>query len=388
MKLYKRTWAEIDIDALERNLGNYRALLPREIEIMCVVKAFCYGHGDGVCAEHLQRLGVKWFAVSNLDEAVRLRRFGITGEILILGYTDPDPDNARELAENNIIQAIVSERYARDLSAAAESAGTKKPVRCHAAVDTGMTRIGLRGSAEEIADAICRVNKLEGITLCGAFTHYAVADSLAPDCVRYTEDQAQLLYSSAKLAAARGVNLMTVHSLNSAGGIFRCDERSALARLGIVLYGLTPDAALPLPEGFKPVMSLKSVVSRVEKIPAGVSVSYGRTFTTESETEIATVACGYADGYPRALSNRGEVLLKGRRCKILGRVCMDQFMVDVTGLGAEQGDVATLIGSDGGETITADDIAELTGTIGYEIVCGISERVPRVRLSDGEVFKL
>lgn len=386
MKLYRRTWAEVDLDKLGGNYLAYRKRLPESIDIMCVVKAFCYGHGDKACMGYLQdTLGVKWFAVSNLDEAERLRRLGVTGEILILGYTDPA--DAAELIEYNIIQAIVSEEYAGRLS---EQAGSGK-VRCHVAADTGMTRIGLRGSAEQIADGICRIAKLPGLDVCGAFTHYAVADTLTDDCIAYTKAQAELLYSAAELAKAKGVQLATVHSLNSAGGLFRCDERSALARLGIILYGLTPDVGLTLPDEIKPVMSLRSVVSRVEEIPAGVSVSYGRTFTSDKPMTLATVSCGYADGYPRALSNKGEVLIKGRRHRIVGRICMDQFMVDVTGSDVQPGDTATLIGCDGSESITADDIATLTGTIGYEIVCGISERVPRVAYESGAptgVYKL
>ncbi len=386
MKLYRRTWAEVDLDKLGGNYRAYRSRLPESIDIMCVVKAFCYGHGDRACMGYLQdTLGVKWFAVSNLDEAERLRKLGITGEILILGYTDPA--DAGELIDNNIIQAIVSEEYAKRLS---DNAGGRK-VRCHIAADTGMTRIGVRGTAREIAAAFERIAALPGLEVCGAFTHYAVADTLTDDCIAYTLAQAELMYNAADIARAKGVPLDTVHSLNSAGGLFRCDERSALARLGIILYGLTPDASLTLPGEIQPVMSLRSAVSRVEEIPAGVSVSYGRTFTSSKPMKLATISCGYADGYPRALSNKGEVIIRGRRCPIVGRVCMDQFMADVTGTDVQPGDIATLIGTDGEETITADDIAALTGTIGYEVVCGISERVPRAAYKGGElagVYKL
>ena len=219
----------------------------------------------------------------------------------------------------------------------------------------------------------------------GAFTHYAVADTLTPDCIAYTERQAELLFAAADIARANGVELETVHSLNSAGGLFRYDERSALARLGIILYGLKPDYALDMPMDIEPVMSLRSTVSQVKTVEAGVDISYGRTFTTPHEMKIATVACGYADGYPRALSNKGDVIIHGRRCRIVGRVCMDQFMCDVTDIdGVKAGDTVTLIGTDGAERITADDIGQLTGTIGYEIVCGISERVPRAIFRGGE----
>jgi alanine racemase len=254
-----------------------------------------------------------------------------------------------------------------------------------------MTRIGVRGTAEEIAEQICSIGKKDKILLEGAFTHYAVADTMTDDCIAYTKAQADLLYSATAIAKESGANLVTVHSLNSAGGLFHYTERSALARLGIILYGLTPDVSLNLPLEIKPVMSLKSTVSQVKVIDAGTDISYGRTYTASQKIKVATVTCGYADGYPRALSNCGDVLIHGHRCKIVGRVCMDQFMCDVTGLDVKAGDTVTLIGEDGKESITADDIAVLTGTIGYEIVCGISERVPRVAVENGEtigVYKL
>ena len=381
MKLYKRTWAEISLDALAYNYENYRKLL-NGTPIMCVVKASCYGHSDSAAAPFLQNeLGVKNFAVSNIDEAIRLRKLGITGDILILGYTQPDC--ADELAEYGIIQAILDTEYAKELSANAH-----KPVRCHSAVDTGMTRIGVRGEPEQIADELIRQSKLPNLIIEGAFTHYAVADTMNSSCCEYTKAQAEKLYAAADAARAKGLDLKTVHSLNSAGGLFHYDERSAVARLGIILYGLKPDVALELPFAPKPVMSLRSTVSLVKTVEAGTSVSYGRTYTADREVKLATVTCGYADGYPRALSNKGEILVHGKRCRIVGRVCMDQFMVDVTGIEVKQGDTVTLIGEENGEVITADDIAELTGTIGYEIVCGISERVPRAAIKNGEIAGL
>ena len=386
MKLYKRTWAEISLDALKKNYEAYRGRIDARTDIMCVVKAFCYGHCDKAVAPFLQdELGVKWFAVSNVHEAIRLRKAGVTGNILILGYTSPD--ETEELEEFDIIQAVMSPEYARELSANAS-----KGVRCHIAVDTGMTRIGLRGTPDQIAAGIEEIASVPKLRVEGAFTHYAVADTLTPNCIAYTERQAELLFAAADIARSNGVELNTVHSLNSAGGLFRYDERSALARLGIILYGLKPDYALDMPIEIEPVMSLISTVSQVKTVEPGIDISYGRTFTTPKEMKIATVACGYADGYPRALSNKGEVIIHGKRCRIVGRVCMDQFMCDVTDIpGVKAGDRVTLIGADGTERITADDIGELTGTIGYEIVCGISERVPRAIYRGGEnvgVFKL
>lgn len=383
MKLYKRTWAETDLDALASNYRHCRELLPQNTDVMCVVKAFCYGHSDRAAVPFLQNeLGVKWFAVSNLDEALRLRKLGITGEILILGYTAPE--EADELIGNNIIQTLVSLDYAEELSSRVIGNGIGR-VRCHAAVDTGMTRIGLRGTAESIADELCRISRLGGLSLEGAFTHFAVADTLTPDCIEYTEKQNALLFAAADIVKSRGIKLDKVHTLNSAAALFHYDSRSELARLGIILYGLKPDVSLELPFEPAPVMTLRSTVSCVKTIEPGTSVSYGRTFTATTEMRIATIACGYADGYPRALSNIGEILVHGKRCRIVGRVCMDQFMADVTGIDVKEGDTVTLIGEENGERITADDLAVLTGTIGYEIVCSVSERVPRAAVKDGEV---
>lgn len=375
----KRTWAEIDLDAVAANLNVFKRGLPDQTEVMCVVKAACYGHSDLALCPFLQELGVKWFAVSNADEALRLRNMGITGEILILGSTPPEA--AAMLAEHNIIQTVTDEVHAVMLD---ENLKGRK-LRCHAAIDTGMTRIGLRGSPEEIAERLKRISALESISLEGIFTHYAVADSADHFDQEYTARQTEKFFSVKEAAEAAGLALSQCHCLNSAGGIYSPDPRSTLARLGIVLYGLYPDKSNPLPFEPEPVMSLKSTISMIKRIEAGESVSYGRTFTAERPMTVATVTCGYADGYPRALSNKGCVLLHGQRAPIIGRVCMDQFMIDISSISdVTPFETVTLIGTDGEETITADDIAQLTGTIGYEIVCGISSRVPRVAIKGGK----
>ncbi len=385
MKLYKRTWAQINLDRLKKNYNICRACIPESTDIMCVVKASCYGHSDRAIAPFLQNeLGVKWFAVSNLAEAVSLRKLGITGEILILGYTSPD--EAPDLEEHNIIQAVMDLDYAKRLNDYA-----KDTVRCHAAIDTGMTRIGLRGTAQSIAQSLTKINSLKKLRLEGAFTHYAMADTLTNEGVSFTDAQTTLFFDAIELARKSCHELKQVHSLNSAGSLFHYDKRSSLARLGIVLYGLAPDTSLDMPKGITPVMSLKSTVSQVKEVEPGVSVSYGRTYFTDSTMKIATISCGYADGYSRKLSNRGEILVHGKRCKIIGRVCMDQFMCDVTGVDVKAGDEVTLIGEEGSESISADDVAKLVDTIGYEIVCSVSERVPRCITKDGQitgVFKL
>ncbi|MBR1422229.1 MAG: alanine racemase [Ruminococcus sp.] len=381
MKFPKRCYAEIDLDSIEKNLDSFRKGLPSSVEVLCVVKACCYGHFDEAVVPFLENeLGVRWFAVANLTEANRLRKMGIKGEILILGWTYPEYTD--ELIKLNVIQACTELAYARELSQRA----ARGKVRLHCAVDTGMTRIGLTGTAEENARDLLEMTQLSGVKLEGIFTHFAVADSLDEDKAAYTRAQRDKLLKTADKAEKLGVILSQVHFLNSAGGVYHADEKSTLARLGIILYGLYPDPDVPLPFELAPVMTLKAIISQVKEIEAGTSVSYGRTFTAEKRMKLATITAGYADGYPRLLSNKGYVLINGRRCPITGRVCMDQFMVDVTDAGeVKSGDEAVLIGCQGNERITADDIAKMIGTIGYEIVCGISARVPRAAYRHGEL---
>ena len=373
MNCLRRCWAEIDLSAIKYNIEQYRTCLKGGTELLCVVKANCYGHSDKIVVPYLERLGIKWFAVSNLIEAEHLRALGVDGEIIILGYTPEE--NADDLIRYNIIQACTEYTYAQKLN---ESASVGR-VRLHIAIDTGMTRIGLHGDAKTDADDIQKIMALENVSVEGMFTHYAVADCADEDSIAYTKAQTEKILAVDEELKGRGVSLKCVHFLNSAGGVYHTNEKSALARLGIILYGLYPDPSNPLPFEPKPVMTLKAVVSQVKYIEAGTDVSYGRTFTADKRIKLATVTAGYADGFPRALSNKGEVIIKGTRCKIVGRICMDQFMCDVSALDDVQaGDVATLFGRE----ITADDIAGLTGTIGYEIVCGIAERVPRVETGE------
>lgn len=381
MNYLKRTWAEIDIDSLKKNVENYKKYLGSKIELLCVVKANCYGHCDSAIAPVLENeLGVNWFAVSNIIEGEHLRKLGIKGEILILGYTPPE--EVPDLIKYNIIQACTEYEYAKQLG---KNASPDNPVRLHIALDTGMTRIGLRGTPEEMCEETERIISLSGVKTEGIFTHFAVADSCEKSDDEYTRLQSEKIIAVDDLLKKHGIVLPHCHFLNSAGGVYHCNDRSTLARLGIILYGLMPNPSKPLPFKPQPVMSLKSCISQVKTVEKDVSVSYGRTYTTDKPTVLATVCCGYADGYPRRLSNIGEVIIHGQRAKITGRVCMDQFMCDVTDIdNVKAGDVATLIGTDENETITADDIADLTETIGYEIVCGIAPRVPRVIIENGK----
>lgn len=385
MSYLKRAWAEIHLDRIKANVENFKKFLNPNTELLCVVKANCYGNGDDAVVPYLEKsLDIKWFAVSNIEEAIHLRDIGVSGEILILGYTPPE--YAKELIDYDIIQAITDESHAYELS---KCSPIGKQVRAHCALDTGMTRIGIYETAiEKACDAIERISKLTGIQLEGIFTHFACADSENEDDINYTQKQTEQIISVAEKLKKRLVVLNQVHFLNSAGGIYHSSGKSTLARLGIIMYGLKPNSALDVPFKLEPTLDFKACVSMVKEVDSGVCVSYERTYKTSKPTKIATIPVGYADGYPRFLSNKGEVLIHGQRAKIIGRVCMDQIMCDVTGIDVKVGDTATLIGTDGNDTITADDIADIGNTIGYEIICNISKRVPRVVFKNGQQIKI
>ena len=375
MKPYlKRAWAEVSLPKLRKNIELIKGLNSAGTEIMAVVKADAYGHGyDRVCHCLAEECGIRYFAVSNLDEAISVRSLCPDADILILGYTPPE--YAHEISENNIIQGVVSMDYAKALCK-----NSSEKVRCHIKVDTGMGRIGLRyATPAECAAEIKEICGVEGLSVEGIYTHFAVADSDDPDNVAYTDHQERFITDTYDELVKLGIKLPHLHFMNSAATCYRNNSRSTLSRAGIIIYGLHPDISLDIPDGLEPVMELKAVISQVKTVPAGVCISYGRTFTSEHEMRIATVTIGYADGYSRLLSSKGEILVHGKRCRIVGRVCMDQLMIDVSDVPeAESGDIVTLIGREGDECITADELASVYGTIGYEVVCGISKRVPRI----------
>lgn len=378
MKSYcKRAWAEVHLDRLERNLDKIKKEIPEKTQIMAVVKADAYGHGEAEILYKLKSYGIKYFAVSNLDEAVSVRKHCIDGEILILGYTPPEC--AFELVQYNIIQGVVSSEHAKSLS---DYAPEGKKVRVHIKVDTGMGRVGLKHDepAETAAEIKQIIQSCPNISAEGIYTHFAVADSDKPDDIRYTKHQSEFIVNTYDELVKLGIKLQHCHFLNSAGACYYKNERSTLARIGITMYGLYPNPQLALPYEVEPVMDFKAVISEIKTIHKGDCVSYGRTYCADHDVRIATVTVGYADGYSRLLSSRADILVNGHRCRITGRVCMDQLMIDISDVKGDvkAGDTVTLIGKGGENTITADDLAEIYGTIGYEVVCGISKRVPRV----------
>ncbi|MBQ7012574.1 MAG: alanine racemase [Oscillospiraceae bacterium] len=375
MQYRQRAWAEISLDALSHNVQSIQAVLSGSTQFCAVVKADAYGHGEEFICRKLHDIGVRFYAVSSFEEAVRVRKWCPEGEILILGYTSPEC--APMLAEHNILQAVVSGEYAAALSAQALPG---KPVRCHIKLDTGMGRIGV--PARDTARCLSEVEtilSLQGLTIEGLFTHFAVADEETPEHVDYTNRQEAALFDTYKALEARGIRLPHVHCMNSAAICYRNNPESTLARAGIIMYGLMPNAALSMPLDLQPVLELRSRISHIKTVDAGTCISYGRTYVAEHTQKIATVTIGYADGYSRLLSGKGEVLVCGVRCPVVGRICMDQLMIDIGAVpDAQVGTVVTLIGRDGSDCITADEVAGKYGTIGYEVVCGISKRVPRI----------
>lgn len=379
----KRCWAQIHLDSLEYNIRSIQSMVGSGVQVMAVVKANAYGHGDGYIARFLQQLGIGWFGVSNIDEAISLRKFGIVGNILILGITPLDC--CCLLAEYDIVQTVYSTEYACALNNCAVQLGIT--VRCHLAVDTGMGRIGFVHHDDlDATEEILNLQTLRNLKMEGMFTHYAVADEMSEESLLYTDRQSRAFDDLVEKLEAKGVHLPVLHTKNSAAISNLARAEHQLVRAGIILYGIAPSDEVA---GYdlKPVMELKSVVSMVKRIPAGTSVSYGRRFISEKEMKIATVPIGYADGFFRCFSNRGELLIRGKRARILGSVCMDQLMVDVTEIpGVKLGDVVTIFGQDGEESVSVCDWAKLADTIPYEILCAVGHRVPRVYDRNGETI--
>ncbi|MFA5658709.1 MAG: alanine racemase [Oscillospiraceae bacterium] len=383
-KFHKRTWAEIHLDRLERNFNTLKSFLGDKTQPVAVVKANAYGHGDEAVAPFLEKIGVKWFAVSNISEALRLRTIGIKGEILVLGYGFPE--DVANAVSNNIILTVTGIEHAQTLS---KKIPAEKKLRIHIKIDTGMGRIGvLCSSIQACANEIEKICKIDNLSAEGIFTHLSAADSSEKSDIAYTSCQIERFLAVENELESKGIRLLHRHYLNSAGSVYHSGDKSTLSRLGIMLYGLYPNHSLELPCPLEPVMDFKTTITQVKIIKAGDFVSYGRTYIAEKDTQIASMAVGYADGYSRLLSSIGEVLINGKRAKIAGRVCMDQTMLDVTGITVKSGDTVTLFGSSEDDLITADDLADLYGTIGYEIICGISKRVPRVIFYNGEIINV
>lgn len=369
-----RAWAEVDLEAVARNAGALQGCMPAGCRLMAVVKADAYGHGAPAVAGRLWQAGVRAFAVATPEEGAQLRRCGITGEILVLGYADAA--RVRELRRWRLCQTVTDPAHARALARAAG----RRPLPVHIAVDTGMHRLGTDAGA---APAVAEMLRLPGLEVRGLFTHLAVADSPAPEDAAFTRTQLDAFEALARKLRGAGYTLPPLHAQASCGILNQPQPDCGYARPGIALYGAlsTAGCAARLHPVLAPALALRARVVSVRRVPPGEGAGYGLAFRARRSTRLAVVAIGYADGWPRAAGEgRGHVLLHGRRAPVVGRVCMDQLLVDATDTGAAVGDVATLIGADGPERITAEEAAEAAGTIANELLCRIGPRVPRVYL--------
>lgn len=376
----RRTWAEIDLDNARKNFLAVRGATPASAKVCCVIKANAYGHNAVTLGALYESLGADFLAVSNIEEALQLRRHGISLPILILGYTDEGC--AKLLAENNVSQCVYSYEYAKALSKSARASGVK--VKIHIKLDTGMGRIGFlcRGGESELEKAL-EVCRDESFITEGIFTHFPVADE-GEEGRDFTAEQFKAFCSAVEYLEKNGVKFDVRHCSNSAAAVSYPEYALDMVRAGLVLYGMCPSEKVSL-EGLVPVMSVHSVISHIKTVFPGESVSYGCEYVAEHEMMVATVPIGYADGFWRSNYKAPySLLVNGKSAPIVGRVCMDQLMLDVTGIECSVGDRVTVFGSTEGNT--AGDIARLNGTINYEVLCSVGERVPRAIVQDGEII--
>ena len=376
--LPSRVYAEINLDAMCSNVSQALERM-KPAKLMAIIKTDAYGHGAVRSAKALDEIGVYAFGVATPGEALELRRAEIKNPILILGYVFEEYFD--RMIENDIDLALFDLNTAKLLNSHAEKLGKK--ARVHIKADTGMGRIGFQ-PCDESAEIIKEIAALNNIEIDGMFTHFACADSKDKASVNRQIERFTNFVAKVK---SEGVSLPIVHCYNSASIVDFDKPLFDMVRCGIITYGLEPsDEVSKTNIKLQKVMSINSHVAYVKKVGAGFTVSYGSTYVTDKETEIATIPVGYGDGYPRTISNKGMVLIGGHFAKIIGRVCMDQFMVDVTGLGVSRGDEVILMGSDGENSITAEEIGDLSGRFNYELVCDINKRVPRVYIKNGEII--
>ena len=379
MEKYSRVKALISLDAVEYNFEQMKKNIKEGTKIVAVIKADAYGHGAVPIARMIQEYDYIWgFATATAQEALQLRRAGIRKPVLVIGLVFEE--YYEKLVENEIRMAVCDYETARKFDEAAKKKGKKGLI--HLAVDTGMTRIGFKDDKECLEEIRC-IYELSDVRIEGLFTHFARADEYdrSPAMV-----QLKRYLDFAELLEKNGIHIPLHHCSNSAGIIRVPEANMDMVRAGITIYGIYPSDEVEKDiVKLKPVMELKSHVSYVKDVQPDTEVSYGGTFVTSRPTRMATIPVGYVDGYPRQLSGKGWVLIHGKKAPICGRVCMDQFMVDVTEISdVKTGDEVTLLGRDGDEFISADTLGDLSGRFSYEFVCDINKRVPRIYLKDGK----
>ncbi len=385
-----RAWAEIDLDAIADNAKAVRSVTSPGAKVIGVVKADAYGHGAPEIAACLLENGIDMLAVSQIDEALQLRLSGVDAPILIL--SDAEPERAEELINYSITQTVFASEMAKSISDAAVGLG--KVAKVHIKIDSGMGRVGFRSEEPETLGEILNIAALPNIEIEGIFTHFAVSDEQSG--YGYTKRQFDSFKKICDQLAEKGLRIPLKHAANSAAILRYPEMHLDAVRAGIILYGMYPSdttraeiqASRP---GFelRPAMAFKAKVTAVKEVPPGTYLSYGCTYKTEEPRVIATVPVGYADGYSRSLGGRAELLIHGQRVPVRGRVCMDQCLADVTelvrnGETVRAGDEAVLFGSQGAETISPEELAMLENTINYEIICGLSKRIPRKFIKKGQ----
>ena len=374
---YYRVYASVNLDNIYANMKALSDNTAEGTQMVAVIKTDGYGLGAVPIARTIDEL-VSAYAVATIDEALNLRRHNIAKPIYILGFIYEH--RIEDAIVNDVRMSVFSYEMAQAISERATKLGRKAYI--HIKVDTGMSRIGFMAD-ETAADTVKRISELSNIEIEGIFTHFLSSDSKDKTIAK---NQLTKFTDFVKFLKGKGVDIKLVHCSNSAGIIDMPEANMTEVRAGIALYGMYPSEEVNKEAvALQPALELKSHVVFVKTVPAGTGISYGSTYITDKETRVATIPVGYGDGYPRNLSNKGYVIIAGKKCPILGRVCMDQFMVDVTGMDIKEGDVATLVGNDGEECITVEELAEIAGTFNYEFVCDLGKRIPRVYYRHGEI---
>ncbi len=383
-----RAWAEINLDNVAHNISCIRKRLSTGTKLLAVIKADGYGHGYKEVAKVAVENGADFFGVASADEAMQLRRNGFTTPILILGPVDDD--EFVHVVDSDVSTTVFDVNIAKRISSVAVALG--KQAKIHIKVDTGMSRIGYvvaGGEADKraIIDEIIAIGNMPNITIEGIFTHFAKADDSAGD---FTRIQFERFISLCDDLKAKGLDIPLRHCCNSGGIVNYPEYHLDMVRSGIITYGYSPSVDTDISElNLRPAMQLKSKVTDVKRIGAGIGVGYGGTYETAEPIDVATFGIGYADGYFRSLSNKAQVIVGGSIARVIGRVCMDQTMADVTEIkNIKIGDEVILFGTDGNNTITVDSVAALAGTINYEVLSVVGKRVPRVYIKDGKVVKV
>lgn len=378
---YQRVIAEINLDNIAKNICNIKKAIGKESKIMGVVKADAYGHGIVEVAKTCLYNGADWLGVAILEEAIELRENNIFAPILILGNTMENKFD--QLIKNDITQTVFSFEMAKGLSDIAKKIG--KDAMIHIKIDTGMSRLGFLSNEEDI-EKIVKISKLPYIKITGIFTHFATSDEQNKDFAR---EQFEKYMWAIKKLEDKGITNVIKHVSNS-GAILDLNEYSLdMVRPGIITYGLYPSSEVKKEIDLFPAMSIKTYIAYIKEIEENTSVGYCRTYFSNKKTKVATIPVGYADGYSRAMSNKGKVIVNGQYANVIGNICMDQFMIDVTHIkDVKIGDTVTLMGEDNGLFIGAEDWAKLQNTINNEIVCRIGKRIPRVFTKNGEIIKI